>query len=95
MLDLYILNNFQLIFPSLQFLLDIFIALNDDGEEDIDENPADRDSKEEEHYGGNCVRLLEYPSDFDQNFEYQIVNFNPIYDKIETNSVFLFNHNCL
>ena len=59
MSNLYILNNFQLIFPTLQFLLDIFIAVNDDGEEDIDQHPAHRDSKEEEHHGGDGVCFLE------------------------------------
>ena len=63
---LYVLDNFQLILPSLQLLLDIFIAVNDDGEEDIDQHPAHRDSKEEEHHGGDSVRLLEKRSNFDE-----------------------------
>ena len=66
MLDLYILNNFQFIFPSLQLLLDILVAVNDDGEEDIDQHPAHRDSKEEEHHGGDSVGFLELQSDFEK-----------------------------
>ena len=59
LLNLDVLDNFQLILPALKLLLDIFIAVNNDGEEDIDEDPAHRDSKEEEHHGGNSVRFLE------------------------------------
>ena len=54
----YILYHLKLIFPSFQLLLDVFVSVDNNSEENVDEDPADRYGEEKEHDGCYSVCFL-------------------------------------
>ena len=56
--DLDVLDHFEVILLALQLLLDLLVSVDYDGEEHVDQDPANRHSEEEEHHSGNRVRFL-------------------------------------
>ena len=74
--DLYVLNDFKLILPPFQLLLYVLVSVDNDGEEDVDQDPAHGDGKEEEHDSGDSVGFLcERELDFDMWRIQAVTNF--------------------
>ena len=55
---LHVFNDFKFISFSFKFPLDCLVAIDDDGEEDIDEDPVDTDCIKEEGNSSKSVSFL-------------------------------------
>ena len=52
--------HLELVALALQLLLDPLVALDDDREEHVDENPVDADGEEEEHHGSHRACFFQF-----------------------------------